>query len=243
MHQKEMKEACRKEDGFGESSVKEAIVGTDKKRSDAQCEATSMVLHPTRIPSQENSVQTSLIPENQKKESSITSEPVLNGISVFSGIEKTAAILASKLSVVLNEALEELHSSHLEFRGVLQTTFFKILAAAHSQVDSIIIFNEAVPGYTLMLFKKNPLAMQKTISKKEESAYIAQKPEPSSSTFRACTILADQYFKRTGNKVLSVESQDALFAFFPVEDIKKNLKELGFDLCKGGPSQMHYTDD
>jgi hypothetical protein len=44
----------------------------------------------------------------------------------------------------------------------------------------------------------------------------------------AAGVVIGRFVDRTGNRVLVIEGDDALFVFFPVADLRKNLREMGF---------------
>lgn len=52
--------------------------------------------------------------------------------------------------------------------------------------------------------------------------------EEHSIEWQAVSKIIDCYFQRTGNRVLAIEAEDALLSFFPVSDMKRNLREMGY---------------
>ena len=74
-----------------------------------------------------------------------------------------------------------------------------------------------------MLFKKNNSLQQEKVEWSIDN-------DENTTESEAASVLAKQYFQRTKHRVVTVESEDALFVFFPVADLKKNLKEMGFYL-------------
>lgn len=141
----------------------------------------------------------------------------------FEDLEKTALSLSSDITLALTMEIDELPTHKMEFRSKMQNTFMHILKTATTRDEQVIFFNDAVPGFTLMLFKKKPIdevydtPIEWDINSEEDS------PEA-----YAASVLAEQFFKSTKTKVISIESEDSLFVFFPVSDLKKNLKEMGF---------------
>lgn len=145
-------------------------------------------------------------------------------------LEQTAKQLASDIAVALASQIEELNTYSHAFRSSLMRVFLRVLRVGSKQDQQVVLFNEAVPGYTLMLFKKQvdtdllsavPARSRKKASK-EDAALAAAAPG------RAAEALIGEYFHRTGKSVLVVEHPDALFVFFPAADLRKNVRELGF---------------
>lgn len=142
---------------------------------------------------------------------------------------QTATQLGQDVSSLLSERIDELSTHHHEFKVGMTRLFLRVLRIARDRAEQVVLFNEAVPGFTLMLFKKAP----------EQWGAIAGGPErapaqedASGPELAAAGHVIAQFAQRTGERVLTVENDDALFVFFPTSDIKKNLKELGF----------YYTD-
>lgn len=148
-------------------------------------------------------------------------------------LEQTAKQLASDIAVALSSQIEELNTYSHAFRSSLMRVFLRVLRLGSKQDQQVVLFNEAVPGYTLMLFKKQvdtdllALAPQRarrgSKAKSKQDALLA-----ASAPGRAAEALIGEYFHRTGKRVLVVEHPDALFVFFPATDLRKNVRELGF---------------
>lgn len=141
----------------------------------------------------------------------------------FDDFEKTALSLSSDITLALTMEIEELPSHKMEFRAKMQSTFMHILNAATLREEQVIFFNDAVPGFTLMLFKKKPI--DEVFDTPIEWDIYSDEDSPEAY---AASVLAEQFFKSTKTKVISIESEDSLFVFFPVSELKKNLKEMGF---------------
>ena len=147
-------------------------------------------------------------------------------MKVFDDIIGSSRVLAADVAVELGCELEDLQTSHHQFRSGLQSIFSRILTMAQQKKEKVIVFDEAVPGFTLMLFK------HEEVDEKYMKDGSGVMPDATMAEAEACSRVAVQYFQRTGNRVLSVMTPDAVFAFFPVEDLRKNLKEMGFYLLE-----------
>ncbi len=144
----------------------------------------------------------------------------------FQEIEASAQQLSQDVSSLLSEKVDELSTYHHDFRVGMNRVFLRVLRLAGAQKEQVVLFNEAVPGFTLMLFKKNPEEW------KSSEALEKEDDRESGPEIAAAGQVITQFVRRTGDRVLTVESDDALFVFFPTSDVKKNLKEMGF----------YYTD-
>ena len=141
-------------------------------------------------------------------------------------IEPSAALLSQDVSSLLSERVDELSTWNHDFKVGMNRVFLRVLRMARGRSEQVVLFNEAVPGFTLMLFKKDPSSWAE-----QESSPEAVEAEAGPEIAAAGQVIA-QFVRRTGDRVLTVESDDAMFVFFPNSDVKKNLKEMGF----------YYTD-
>jgi len=141
----------------------------------------------------------------------------------FEDLEKTAVSLSGDICLVLAMEIDDLPTHKSEFRQGMQRAFTKVLFRATQETKRVIVFNDAIPGFILMLFKKN-------VQSFEESQEWSIDNDENTSESEAASVLAKEYFQRTKHRVVTVESEDALFVFFPVADLKRNLKEMGFYL-------------
>lgn len=136
-------------------------------------------------------------------------------------IEKSAAILSRDISIALQEEIEDLAIHSAGFRQSINRVFLKMLRLGAQKTERVVIFNEAIPGFMLMLFKKNTLvASSESVEPSQEQA---KGPEVS-----AAGIVIEKFIERTGGRVITIETDDAVFVFFPNADIKKNVREMGF---------------
>jgi len=141
----------------------------------------------------------------------------------FDDLEKTALSLSSDITLALSMEIEDLPSHKMEFRAKMQSTFMHILNTATLREEQVIFFSDAVPGFALMLFKKKP--MDEVFDTPIEWDIYSDEDSPEA---HAASVLAEEFCKNTKTKVISIESEDSLFVFFPVLELKKNLKEMGF---------------
>lgn len=162
----------------------------------------------------------------------------------WADVTSAAITLGSDVASALASELDELCTHHHEFRNGIQRAFMRVLTGAKKRAERVVVFDEAVPGFTFMLFKKDPTApcwappegayaideaLRKGKTSRRQKAALQPAPviEQSVESVAASRLIA-QFFDRTANRVLSVETDDAVFLFFPVSDLRKNLREMGF---------------
>lgn len=170
--------------------------------------------------------------------------------SAWNDVSSAALTLGSDVASALAGEIEELCTNHHEFRVGIQRAFIRVLNVSKKRNERVIFFDEAVPGFTFMLFKKDPNApcwqppagireLEETMLKEEKINKKKGKNQEAHSLNNqtmieqsvesvAASQLITQFFNRTSHKVLSVETDDAVFLFFPVSDLRKNLREMGF---------------
>ena len=142
-------------------------------------------------------------------------------------VSGAAANLAHDVSTALAAHVDDLSTYNHDFRVGMTRVFTRVLRLAQERKERVALFNEAVPGFTLLLFKKDPSSWAG-----EEGSDVEETTAPAAPELTAAGQVIAQFVQRTGDRVLTVETNDALFVFFPASDVKKNLKEMGF----------YYTD-
>jgi hypothetical protein len=146
-------------------------------------------------------------------------------IPLLDDLHAAATALSSDLAAALAERVEELSTSDHEFRTGLHRAFLRILTIAKRQANNKpILFDDAIPGFTALLYKKESFATHWKAQGKEPALDDPRK----SPEMAASAVFIEAFVARTRNRVLVIESPDAVFVFFPASDIKRNLKEMGF---------------
>ncbi len=146
----------------------------------------------------------------------------------FEDLMRSSEQISVDVGIALGEYVDDLDTTNHEFKRGLYRVFLRVLTIARQKSEKVVVFHEAIPGFTMMLFKKEPLDdwAEQIPSKAIEDDLSA--PTPDSPEGEAASMMINQFFKRTGNRVLMVETEDSLILFFPVQDVKKNLREMGF---------------
>lgn len=136
-------------------------------------------------------------------------------------LQKLIQQISTELSNYLAEEIEELNVSSYLFRDGLNRALSFVIESALEKKESILVYPESIPGFTLMMFKKNPVIKLKSELKVESVNNIKELSEQNAMN----TVLSN-FMAKNDNRVLVIENDDIVFALFPVSDTKKNLKEL-----------------
>ena len=148
---------------------------------------------------------------------------------------KLAVILSNDVSIALGGELDDLETGH-SFRAALQRVFVRVLRMGREHEEAVLFFNEAVPGYTMMLLKKGAEIAPAAPAKKARSTVGTAPASFDPSTARldatpegqAASLMVEAFFERTRSRAMTIEHPDALFVFFPATDLRKNVRDMGF---------------
>lgn len=146
---------------------------------------------------------------------------------------KLAVLLTTDVAIALGSELDDLETGH-SFRTALQRVFVRVLRMGREREEAVLFFNEAVPGYTMMLLKKgveilasDPSAGRAIVSQSAPfdpaTAHLQSTPEG-----HAASLMIEAFFDRTRSRAMTIEHPDALFVFFPASDLRKNVRDMGF---------------
>lgn len=144
-------------------------------------------------------------------------------------VSRVAGLLSSDVAVALGSELDDLETGH-EFRTSLHRVFLRVLRMATKRDEVVLFFNEAIPGYTMMLLKKG-VEMPEPKKKKSKAPATF---DPATSSLdatpegQAASLMVEAFFERTQSRAMTIEHPDALFVFFPAADLRKNVREMGF---------------
>jgi hypothetical protein len=148
-----------------------------------------------------------------------------NSISSFENIEKTSEYLSRDISNFLAEDIEELNISSYMFRSGMERSISRVLGVLIKHEQQIVIFPDSIPGFTMMTVKKEKNIKIKNIeAPKEKNKKLT--PIEKKAEERALNHVMDNFFQKNKQKVLFIENSDMIFVLFPVNDTRKNLKEM-----------------
>ena len=127
--------------------------------------------------------------------------------------------LSQEIAKYLSAEMDELNVYSHIFRSGLEKCFSKVFQVLIKQPHKVHIFPDTIPGFTLMVFRK-------TINTIEcKPVDLKQKPL-SDRELNALEPIIDKFFEKNQQKILLVDTNDLLFAMFPITDTKKYLKEM-----------------
>lgn len=141
--------------------------------------------------------------------------------------EKTAEYLSQDITRFILERVEDAIPNTTDFKKIMYRIFLRVLRKGAERPEPVFLLDdETVPGFSLMLFKKqdyqhispNEIGMEEELD------------ESPSIELKAASIIVTKFVERTGNSVITIETNDVVFVFFPSSDLKKNLDELGLSL-------------
>ena len=147
---------------------------------------------------------------------------------------RIAGLLGNDVSVALGAEMEDLETGRHEFRAGVQRVFIRVLTMARQRDEVVLFFNEAIPGYTMMLLKKGVSPLPSAHADGNGRAPAPAPFDPASSSLQAtpegqaASLMIEAFFERTHSRAMTIEHPDALFVFFPASDLRKNVREMGF---------------
>lgn len=142
-------------------------------------------------------------------------------IKTFDDLQKTALFLAYDICNFLSEEIEELNVYSYVFKSGIERALLRVLAILEKQDKPVVIFPDAIPGFTLMVFKKNNY-----INISDEVKDVKRSPSDEIKEIKVLDNVINRYFVKNQQKVIVMETGDLLFGLFPVADTRKHLKEM-----------------
>lgn len=141
-------------------------------------------------------------------------------ISTFADLSKTATVLAQDISAFLSDELDELNVTSYLFKSGIERCIMRVLNGLYKQPQPVVIYPDSIPGFTLMVFKKTVVEL------KDQPQSMKRVPLEEMREVQALDSVINRFFAKNQQQVMIIDTQDLLFALFPVADTKKNLKEM-----------------
>ncbi len=141
--------------------------------------------------------------------------------------EFVAHKLAVEISFVLAEKVDELAVMRSSFRLSLESACQRTLRSIFRREERCVVVPDALPGFTLMGFKREG-GLLAANGKGKAGNGKASEPARLSPESHAAALIIGEFFEKTEEQVLVIDCPDALLVLFPVSDLRKNLKQLGF---------------
>ena len=152
----------------------------------------------------------------------------LNADNVF----QIAYSLANEISEAIHDEMESVDIFNEKFKKQLNFVFIKILKNIFTAEEKTSVYYEAIPGFSLISLRKTEAIKIKN-NKAEKKEIIEAQNELSFNDVNDIIVeLAKKYFDKTNSNIMVIENDFCFMLFFPVSDLKKNLKDLGFYYIK-----------
>lgn len=142
-------------------------------------------------------------------------------IKSLADINKTATFLSHDVSNFLSEEIDELNVYSYTFRTGMERCLNRALMSLEKQTQPVVIFPDSIPGFTMMVFRKSVPSNTEIEIPKEKRNPVEEVKE-----LQVLDNVISRFFNKNHQKVILLETDDMLFALFPVADTRKNLKAM-----------------
>lgn len=139
-------------------------------------------------------------------------------VDAFEDVCQTAKLFANEISLSLALEIDELNTSSPIFRSGIERCFIRILNVINKRTELFLIFADAVPGYTIISFRKK--------ATDSASSKVSRDPKKELIEMQIMDNVMKRFFNKNRSQILMLESNNLIFALFPVDDAKRHLKEL-----------------
>lgn len=137
---------------------------------------------------------------------------------LLGGLPKSASILAFEVGQVLGEEMDDLNVTSSLFRSGMERCFSRVLSAMLAKEQRLFIFPDAIPGYSMLAFKKTVVVAQPVDTSRD--------PLTEPQEMKVIETMFDRFFQRNRHKVLLIDSIDLIVVLFPFTHLRKSLKEM-----------------
>jgi hypothetical protein len=141
-------------------------------------------------------------------------------LNTLDNYQSTANLIAIQISEFLSDEIDELNVYSHIFKSGLERSLLRVLNALEKQPQSVVIFPDSIPGFTMMVFRREVKTLENTVKPKKRN------PTEEIKEYQALDLVINRFFSKNQQKVIVVETNDMLFGLFPVSDTRKNLKEM-----------------
>lgn len=158
--------------------------------------------------------------------------------------DSMAQWMAKAVMSMLSDQIEEVNTSEDVLRSSFHRSFRRLLGQLATRTEKVVFFHEAVPGFTALTVRKgewdDALVLPSSKSKQNLKKSAQKQPQTTNSNSPPTSAGVEQereeaiqsiihaYINRTGNRVIAIDGLDITLVLFPVDDLKQNLREMGF---------------
>jgi hypothetical protein len=155
--------------------------------------------------------------------------------SVYGDLRQIAKQMAQDVMLALNAELDDIHFTGAAFRRAIESTTLRVMSHIDQSDERMGIYEEALPGFTVMAFKKADGPIQESTSPERNNLKNAHANgagadglvRDESAEYQAASMLAEHFLTKSKQSIISIEHDHVLIVMFPVADTKKHLKTLG----------------
>lgn len=152
----------------------------------------------------------------------VATTPEMQYRQVYGTLHDIAVQMANDVCVALAIEVDELNTSVHDFRKAIESTTWRVMQHIDKSDERVGIYEEALPGFTLMVVKKNDGKIETSVKPTN-----ASEVEVISDTFEAASLVIQQFMKKSKQSIISIEHESIVVILFPVADTRKHLKALG----------------
>lgn len=148
-------------------------------------------------------------------------------------LEMAAHKIAVDVAFFLAEEIDELNTMRREFRSGLEFAIKWTLGRILKQTERCLVIPDGIPGFTLLAFKKPSVDV--LLNPDVKTSWIGSKPQSAaeySVEAQAVSLIVGKFLDKRSSKILAIETNDILFTLFAMDDMRRNLREMG----------LYYTD-
>lgn len=141
---------------------------------------------------------------------------------VYGNLHDLAEQMANDVCVALAIEVDELNTGANDFRRAIGATTWRVMQHIDKSEERVGIYEEALPGFTLMVVKKDDGKLQPSHRPDVQDDLVI-----ASETFDAASMVIQQFMNKSKQSIISIEHDSVVIVLFPVADTRKHLKALG----------------
>lgn len=151
----------------------------------------------------------------------------INNVIIAANDEAYIVSLMNEVVNYLSSEIEELNVSSYIFREAIKKSIYKLLENLDISNVPVLISADTIPGFTSIVYKKKVKENEFVSHNLKEKLKEIEEKKPITSAQEEITFsIIRRYLETNNKKIFVVDSEKIHLVLFPVEDTKKNLKEL-----------------
>jgi hypothetical protein len=142
-------------------------------------------------------------------------------------LNDVAKEMAREVVLMLGAEVEEANTASHDFKSAIEATTQRIMIHVDKSQDQVCIYEEALPGFTLMAIKETNQRIFNHSHSLAEGIEFLNASDLSEDTYEAASLMIDQFMSKTRKRILVMKHPKVLLILFPVSDTRKHMKALG----------------